>query len=393
MLPDTLGHLFDVPLRLAPSSVAVIQGDTDAHVRGARRLVQPRGERPRGPRRARGPPRRPHVLERLAVPARVPGPHADRRRLRSPEHPDGGRGARVRDPGRRGDGPDRRPRPGGARPAASRARSRGSPTSSWTRPPPTAPLEWDAWLAGASPRFRRRRHRSGLGLHAAVHLRLDREAQGCPARSPGPDLERGHHPEDGVSRRHRARAGRGAALSQERDDRRGEAVSPRRRVARDPPRLRPRRGHPRHRPPQGDLPHRRAGHVQADARREGDPRAAQRPVHPLRALRVRRGAGGAPHRVPAGLRRADRRVVRPDRGRAGPDGEPALRAQEARLLRRRRRRTARTASSRPRDGVTDCAVDEVGELVTRNPGLAKGFWKLPRSPPRRSATAGSTRAT
>ena len=29
------------------------------------------------------------------------------------------------------------------------------------------------------------------------------------------------------------------------------------------------------------------------------------------------------------------------------------------------------------DGVTDCAVDEVGELVTQNPGLAKGFWKLP----------------
>ena len=28
MLPDTLGHLFDIPLRLAPSSVAVIQGDT-----------------------------------------------------------------------------------------------------------------------------------------------------------------------------------------------------------------------------------------------------------------------------------------------------------------------------------------------------------------------------
>src|SRR5262249_58356965 len=27
MLPDTLGHIFDVPLRLAPSSVAVIQGD------------------------------------------------------------------------------------------------------------------------------------------------------------------------------------------------------------------------------------------------------------------------------------------------------------------------------------------------------------------------------
>ena len=29
------------------------------------------------------------------------------------------------------------------------------------------------------------------------------------------------------------------------------------------------------------------------------------------------------------------------------------------------------------DGISDCAVDEVGELVTRNPGLAKGFWKLP----------------
>jgi long-chain acyl-CoA synthetase len=29
------------------------------------------------------------------------------------------------------------------------------------------------------------------------------------------------------------------------------------------------------------------------------------------------------------------------------------------------------------DGVRDCAVDEVGELVTRNPGLARGYWKLP----------------
>jgi long-chain acyl-CoA synthetase len=29
------------------------------------------------------------------------------------------------------------------------------------------------------------------------------------------------------------------------------------------------------------------------------------------------------------------------------------------------------------DGVTDAAVDEVGELVTRNPGLARGYWKLP----------------
>jgi long-chain acyl-CoA synthetase len=37
-----------------------------------------------------------------------------------------------------------------------------------------------------------------------------------------------------------------------------------------------------------------------------------------------------------------------------------------------RNRIASTA-----DGVTDCAVDEVGELVTQNPGLAKGYWKLP----------------
>src|SRR5439155_20100741 len=29
------------------------------------------------------------------------------------------------------------------------------------------------------------------------------------------------------------------------------------------------------------------------------------------------------------------------------------------------------------DGATECRVDEVGELVTRNPGLAKGYWKLP----------------
>jgi acyl-CoA synthetase (AMP-forming)/AMP-acid ligase II len=29
------------------------------------------------------------------------------------------------------------------------------------------------------------------------------------------------------------------------------------------------------------------------------------------------------------------------------------------------------------DAATDCGVDEVGELVTRNPGLAQGYWKLP----------------
>ncbi len=29
------------------------------------------------------------------------------------------------------------------------------------------------------------------------------------------------------------------------------------------------------------------------------------------------------------------------------------------------------------DGATECGVDEVGELATRNPGLLKGYWKLP----------------
>ena len=29
------------------------------------------------------------------------------------------------------------------------------------------------------------------------------------------------------------------------------------------------------------------------------------------------------------------------------------------------------------DGIADVKVDEIGELVTRNPGLAKGYWKLP----------------
>jgi long-chain acyl-CoA synthetase len=29
------------------------------------------------------------------------------------------------------------------------------------------------------------------------------------------------------------------------------------------------------------------------------------------------------------------------------------------------------------DGVADCPVDQAGELVTKNPGVAKGYWKLP----------------
>ena len=29
------------------------------------------------------------------------------------------------------------------------------------------------------------------------------------------------------------------------------------------------------------------------------------------------------------------------------------------------------------DGVTELGTDEIGELITRNPGLAKGYWKLP----------------
>ena len=235
--------------------------------------MQPCGERAGRARRARGPPRRAHVLERLAVPPRVPRPHADRCGLGAAQYPDGGRGPRLRGRERRGDRAGGRPRSGGARPA------------------PREPGQ------GAGPprggRAARRRHprvgrvarrrlpalpaapaRPGLGLHAAVHVRLDRQAQGRPPGPPGPGVERRHHPEDGVSRRHRARARRRAPLPQERDDRRGEAVPPRGRVARHPPRLRPRRGDPRHRPPQGDLPHRRAGHVQAHARREGHPRAA-----------------------------------------------------------------------------------------------------------------------
>jgi acyl-CoA synthetase (AMP-forming)/AMP-acid ligase II len=35
------------------------------------------------------------------------------------------------------------------------------------------------------------------------------------------------------------------------------------------------------------------------------------------------------------------------------------------------------AAAGPGEGVADCGVDEVGELVTRNPGLAKGYWRLP----------------
>lgn len=34
MLPDNLGHLFDVPLRLTPDAVAVIQDDTTLTYRG-----------------------------------------------------------------------------------------------------------------------------------------------------------------------------------------------------------------------------------------------------------------------------------------------------------------------------------------------------------------------
>ena len=139
----------------------------------------------------------------------------------------------------------------------------------------------------------------------------------------------------------------------------------------------PRRGHPRHRPPQGDLPHRRARHVQADARREGHPRPPQRPLDPLRALRLGRGARGAPGRVPAGVRGAHRRVLRADGGRAGARWRTRATGSRSSAPAASTSPTAGTASSRRVDGVTDCAVDEVGELVTRNPGLAKGFWKLP----------------
>ncbi len=35
------------------------------------------------------------------------------------------------------------------------------------------------------------------------------------------------------------------------------------------------------------------------------------------------------------------------------------------------------------DGVTDLGADQVGELITRNPGLAKGYWKLPEATAKR----------
>ena len=392
MLPDTLGHLFDIPLRLAPSSVAVIQGDAtltyqdlDAWCNRAANALAGLGVRA-GHRVALmfsndwrflpaflGPMR----IGAVSVPLNIRmGDEALAYVIQDAE-------ATVLIAGR--DQADR------ARRLASQVKGLAHLVAD--APPADGALEWDAWLAGGLPALPPPPDRSGLGLHAAVHLRLDREAQGRPPRPPWSDLERGHHPEDGVPRRHGAGAGRGAALSQERHDRRGEAVSPRRRVARDPPRLRPGRGHPRHRPPPGHLPHRRAGHVQADARREGDPRPAQRPVHPLRALRVCRGAGGAPRRVPAGVRRADRRVVRPDGGRAGPDGEPALWPQEARLLRRRRRQLSephrlhgrRRHRLRRRRG---------GRARHPEPRARQGVLEAARrSRPRRSATAGSSPAT
>ena len=238
MLPDTLGHLFDIPLRLAPSSVAVIQGDTTLTYADLDAWCNRAANALAGAGRERGPPRRPHVLERLALPRAFLGPM----RIGAVSVP---LNIRMGDEalayviaGRGGDGADRRPRPGRARPAA-REPGQGAGPRRGRRAPRRRRARVGRVARGRLPALPPAPDRPGLGVHAALHLRLDRQAQGRPAGPRRPDLERGHHPEDGVPRRHGARAGRGAALSQERDDRRGEAVPPRRRVARDPARLRP----------------------------------------------------------------------------------------------------------------------------------------------------------
>ena len=271
MLPETLGHVFDVPLRLAPTSVAVIQGDTaltyrelDAWCNRVANAYAGLGVSA-GDRVALMFSNDLRFLPAFFGPMRI-GAVAVPLNIRM-----GDEALALRRGGRRGDGAGGRPRPGRARPARSRARSRASPTSWSTRPPADGAL--------GLGRVARRRlaplpappARSRLGVHAALHLGLHRQAQGRAPRPRRAGLERRHHPEDGVPRRHRARARRRAALPQERDGRRGEAVPPRGRLARDPARLRPDRGHPRHRPPPGDLPHRRARDVQDDPRREGRP--------------------------------------------------------------------------------------------------------------------------
>ena len=180
-----------------------------------------------------------------------------------------------------------------------------------------------------------------------------------------------------LCRRHRARAHRGAALPQERDGGRGEAVPARGRLARDPARLRRARGHPRHRPLQvtylTGVP---AMYKMILAEKDALGRA-RRLQRALRGVRLGRGARGAARRVPARLRRADRRELRAHRGRPGADREHALGAQEAQPLRPRVPGLRRPAGRRGRAARWAC--DEVGELVTRNPGLAKGYWKLPEA--------------
>ena len=157
MLPDTLGHLFDVPLRLAPSSVAVIQGDTTLTYAGPRRLVQSRGERARrrsacatGHRVALmfsndwrflpaflGPMR----IGAVSVPLNIRmGDEALAYVIQDAE-------ATVLIAGR--DQADR------ARRLASQVK--GLAHLVVDAPPADGALQWDAWLAAASPRFRRRR--------------------------------------------------------------------------------------------------------------------------------------------------------------------------------------------------------------------------------------------
>ena len=235
------------------------------------------------------------------------------------------------------------------------------------------------------------RHRLRRDVHAALHVGLHRQAQGRAADPRRAALERRHPAQGAAGRRHRARADRGAALPQERDGGRGEAVPARGRLARDPARLRRARGHPRHRPLQGDVPHRRARDVQDDPRREGGARPPRRLQRALRGVRLGRGARGAARGVPPRLRRADRRELRAHRGRAGADRQLALGAQEAQLVRARVPGLRRQAGGR---GRARGGRRRGGRAGHPQPGAGQGLLEAAGGDgARSSAAAGSTPAT
>ena len=102
-------------------------------------------------------------------------------------------------------------------------------------------------------------------------------------------------------------------------------------------------------------------------------------------LRPRRGdAGGHLPAAPGGRRPS----VRP--GRAGP-GRVARAAERAA---RRRRPPAAGLRARVVDADGEALGEgRLGRVLVRGPSMMRGYLGLPRPPPRRSATAGSTRAT